>query len=51
MLSLQRPKKKNNFDYGAEFRSKKGYGDSMKKGQSQKPFAYVPLSKDRLNKR
>lgn len=47
----KRPKKKMQFDYGSEFRSKKGAGDVMRKGQTQKPFAYVPLSKDRLNRR
>nr|SVE70243.1 EOG090X00E0 [Daphnia similis]SVE70867.1 EOG090X00E0 [Daphnia similis]SVE71498.1 EOG090X00E0 [Daphnia similis]SVE72131.1 EOG090X00E0 [Daphnia similis] len=37
-------------DYGAEFRSSKARGDVKRKGQPD-PFAYVPLSRDALNKR
>ena len=43
------PKKKR-FDYGGEYRSKKSGGDVKIKGKAD-PFAYVPFSKDRLNKR
>ncbi|XP_018011596.1 RRP12-like protein [Hyalella azteca] len=50
-LPQPRKPKKPKFDYGAEFRSKKGRGDIMRKGQRQKPFAYVPLSKSSLNRR
>ncbi|XP_076034709.1 RRP12-like protein [Oratosquilla oratoria] len=42
--------KKPKFAYGTEFRSKSAGGDMMKKGKVQ-PYAYVQLSKDRLNKR
>nr|SVE78053.1 EOG090X00E0 [Daphnia lumholtzi] len=37
-------------DYGAEFRSSKARGDVKRKGQPD-PFAYVPLSRNALNKR
>ncbi|KAF2354788.1 putative domain NUC173 [Trinorchestia longiramus] len=50
-LPLNKKPKKPKFDYGAEFRSKKGKGDMMRKGQTQKPYAYVPLSKSSLNRR
>lgn len=43
-------KKKNKYDYGSEFRSKKAGGDIVKKG-SVLPYAYVQFSKDKLNKR
>ena len=36
---------------GVEYKSKKGKGDSKKKGQSVDPFAYYPLLKSSLNKR
>lgn len=37
-------------DYGVEFRSAKARGDVKRKGQPD-PFAYVPLSRNALNKR
>nr|SVE74944.1 EOG090X00E0 [Daphnia dolichocephala] len=37
-------------DYGAEFRSAKARGDVKRKNQPD-PFAYVPLSRNALNKR
>lgn len=37
-------------DYGVEFRSEKARGDVKRKGQPD-PFAYVPLSRNALNKR
>lgn len=36
---------------GAEFKSRKGKGDSKKKGQSVDPYAYYPLRRSSLNKR
>ncbi|EFX68356.1 hypothetical protein DAPPUDRAFT_260244 [Daphnia pulex] len=37
-------------DYGVEYRSQKARGDVKRKGQPD-PFAYVPLSRNALNKR
>nr|SVE84079.1 EOG090X00E0 [Daphnia pulex] len=37
-------------DYGVEYRSEKARGDVKRKGQPD-PFAYVPLSRNALNKR
>lgn len=41
---------KKKWDYGSEFKSKKAKGDMMLKDKLS-PYSYVPLSKDRLNKR
>ena len=37
-------------DYGAEYRAKKGKGDIKRKDKPD-PYAYVPLTKESLNKR
>ena len=39
-----------NFDYGSEYRSKKAKGDMKRPGKPD-PFAYVPLIKQKLDKR
>ena len=39
-----------NFDYGSEYRAKKAKGD-MKQAGKPDPFAYVPLIKQKLDKR
>lgn len=37
--------------YGSEYRSKKSSGDIKKKGANVDPYAYIPLSRNTLNKR
>uniref|UniRef100_A0A182ISQ2 Uncharacterized protein n=1 Tax=Anopheles atroparvus TaxID=41427 RepID=A0A182ISQ2_ANOAO len=41
---------KSNVSTGAEYRSKNASGDMLKKGKHE-PFAYVPLSRNSLNRR
>uniref|UniRef100_A0A2P2HZC8 RRP12-like protein n=1 Tax=Hirondellea gigas TaxID=1518452 RepID=A0A2P2HZC8_9CRUS len=50
-IPLPKRDRKKKFDYGAEFRSKKCRGDVVKKGQTIKPYAYIELRKERLNRR
>lgn len=37
--------------YGSEYRSNKATGDVKRKGQAVDPYAYIPLSRNTLNKR
>lgn len=47
---IHRPLKKDQNDYGSEYRAKKARGDVKVKGKPD-PYAYVPLQKTALNKR
>jgi len=47
---IHRPTKKENGNFGEEYKAKKAYGDVKKTGKPD-PFAYLPLQKSSLNKR
>lgn len=43
MRSTSRPKARGSGTDGSAYRSKKGAGDALRKGQTLEPYAYVPL--------